>query len=421
MYQEKECRKPVMNRERIRATLQELSVFGKNSRGGIDRQFGSDADRAARAWMIDYWEKDLHLNARIDPAANLWILKNGAEPLLPIYIGSHLDTVPDGGMYDGALGVLLATELLQVIQENGISMRHPVGAVAFTGEEPNPFHISTFGSKAIVGRLTEEYLGQVENRQELAAALKSAGGNLEKISETQISAGRIAAFLECHIEQGRRLYDQDLSIATVSCIAGIYREIVTVEGEANHAGTTMPRDRKDALLAASELNLALEKIIAEVNRDDAVATIGKIDCFPNAANIIPGMVKITLDVRTCSEQQKEEVIRKFRNASTEIAAKRHVIIRHEINLDQPSCEMHSDIRSALNRGSKRIGEPVTELVSMAGHDSVNMSRIAKTGMLFVQSVGGKSHCPEERTNLDAIMKAGEAMFEALMILDREMD
>lgn len=421
MHQKDTRRIPVLNQERIAEALQELSKIGRNPAGGIDRQFGSEADRAARSWMTDYWKKRLHLTAKIDAASNLWILRDGLEPLLPIYIGSHLDTVPNGGMYDGAMGVLLATELLQTIQENEIFTRHPVGVVAFTGEEPNPFHISTFGSKAIAGRLTEKYLGQVESRRELASALEKTGGSLEKIPEAQIFPGRIAAFLECHIEQGRRLYDRSLSIAAVERIAGIYRELVTVEGEANHAGTTMPRDRKDALLAASELNLMLEKTIAEINREDVVATIGKLKCFPNAASIIPGTVTMTLDVRACSRRQKEDVVRKFRSASAAIAEKRRVKIRHEVNLDQSSCEMNSIVRNALDRGVKKIGEPVTELVSMAGHDSVNMSRIAKTGMLFVQSIDGKSHCPEERTSLDDIMKAGKAMLEALMILDREMD
>ncbi len=421
MYQEKTCRILSINRKRIEGALQELSQIGRNPGGGIDRPFGSAADRSARSWMIRYWKECLRLQARVDPAANIWVKKDGSEPLPPIYLGSHLDTVPNGGMYDGALGVLLATEVLVTIQEKNISMRHPVGVVSFTGEEPNPFRISTLGSKAVAGRLNEKCIRQTGNREALADALAKAGGDLGRLAEARIQPGRIAAFLECHIEQGRRLFDRKLSIATVSCITGIYREIVTVSGEANHAGTTMPRDRRDALLAASELDLALEAIIAEIGRDDVVATIGKIAAFPNAANIIPGTVAMTVDVRTCSERRKNEVVRRFHAAAQAIAEKRRVTVRHDVNLDQAACDMDADVMNALNRGARLRHEPATELVSMAGHDSANMSRVAKTGMLFVQSIDGKSHCPEEKTSPDAIAKAGGVLLKALMILDREMD
>lgn len=420
MYQEK-TGKLTINKKRLKGALQELSLIGRNSCGGLDRQFGSQADRDARSWMVRYWRTRLHLSAEIDPAANLWIENSGSEPLPPIFMGSHLDTVSNGGKYDGALGVLLATELIETIREKNIPVRHPIGVVCFTGEEPNPFRFSALGSGVLAGRLTSKSVRRLESRESLRDALAKAGGNLDRIDEARLFPNQLSAFLECHVEQGRRLFDRDLSIAAVTRITGIHRETVTVRGEANHAGTTVPRDRRDALLAASELNLALEGIIEGIHRDDVVATVGKIEVLPNAANVIPGSVKMTVDIRTCSDDRKNEVLRSLKSAAEKIGRKRRVTIRRKVDLDQPASDMSRIVTNALNLGAERIGEPVTELVSMAGYDSANMSRLTNTGMLFVRSIEGKSRCPEEDTDMDAIEKAGEAMLEALMILDRELD
>lgn len=424
MYQKKAADCAAINSNRLSTALNSLSEIGRNSQGGIDRAFGSLADRMARKWLESYWNNELHLSARIDPAANMWIQLDGMEQLPPIYMGSHIDTVPNGGSLDGALGVLLASELIHTVQENKIPMRHPIGVVSFTGEEPNPFQVSTLGSKVLSGRLTVEQLKQMKNEQtgeSLESAMAKVGGNINLAEEAQLIPGQISAFMECHIEQGRRLFNKGLSVATVTRITGIYREIITVTGEANHAGTTAPRDRKDALLAASELNLALEKIIKDINIDEAVATIGYISASPNAANIIPGTVKMTVDLRTCQSDLKKAIIQQFGKAAEEISKKRGVVIEREINLDQPYSDMSELVMNALNRGAETIGEPVTTFASMAGHDSANMGRVTNAGMLFVQSINGRSHCPEEHTCAFDIEKAGNTMLNALLTLDKELD
>jgi N-carbamoyl-L-amino-acid hydrolase len=413
-----------ININRLEKNLKDLSAVGKNDKGGIDRALGSEADREARKWLMAYWDKNLELPVKTDAIANMWVERAGIEGIAPIVIGSHHDTVPNGGMYDGALGVLLATELVQILEENNVTTRHPIAIVSFTGEEPNPFNVSTLGSRVVSGRVgKEELLGikNIEDGTTLKDCIEKIGGDLEKIQDALIKTGDISAFIECHIEQGRRLVDANQAVASVNCIIGIYRENITIIGDANHAGTTVMRDRQDALLGACELNLAFEKILKDLESDEVVGTIGYLSVFPNAANIIPGEVELVLEIRTCEPQIKEDIVRKLSIEAEKIMKNRGVKIIRKVNLDQREMPMDETVMKAINKGIESIGEPVRELVSMAGHDAANMQRVTQSGMIFVQSIDGKSHCPTEKTHIKDIEKVGNAMLEALLILDRELD
>ncbi|HCT65505.1 MAG TPA: Zn-dependent hydrolase [Lachnospiraceae bacterium] len=413
-----------INIDRLSKNLNELAQIGMNENGGIDRALGDESDRVARKWLIDYWQNKMNKTVRIDAIANMWVRREGSENLPPIVVGSHHDAVPNGGKFDGALGVLLATELIQTLEDNNIKTKHPMEIVSFTGEEPNPFNVSTLGSKVLSGRLKKDDLMQLKSYidgSSLQECIEKIGGDITKANEALIKENDIRAFMECHIEQGRRIYDKGLSSAAVNCIIGIYRENITIIGEANHAGTTLMQDRHDALLASGEFNLAFEKILKNASSDEVVGTIGYIKVFPNSANIIPGKIDLVLEIRTCDEKIKQDIIDRLSNETQKIENLRGVRIIRKVNLDQSHIFMDKDVVNAIKRSIGFIGEEEIELVSMAGHDAANMQRVTKSGMIFVQSIDGKSHCPEENTDIKEIEKTGNAMLKALLLLDEELN
>ena len=414
----------MINRKRLEKNLYELAKIGKNATGGVDRFLSSKSDQEAREWILDYWKKHLDATITIDGIANMWALADGEEDLPPIVFGSHHDAVPNGGMFDGALGVLLATEILETLQENGVKTKHPFELVSFTGEEPNPFNVSTLGSKVLSGRLVTEDLEELSSYLDgssLQDCMEKIGGDLKKTKNMKIKEGQIRAFLECHIEQGSRLVDKGLTTSAVSCITGIYRENVEVLGEANHAGTTIMPKRHDALTAASEFSLAFEQMIEKEQADDIVGTIGYFNVFPNSANIIPGKVTLTLEMRTCDETITQRLARELDGICQRIEAKRGVKIKRTVNLDQKEMPLDDDVQKYVLEAMKELGEGQTNLVSMAGHDAANMQRVTKSGMIFTQSEQGKSHCPEEYTSMDAIEKTGNCMLLALLKMDQGLD
>lgn len=408
--------------ERLARRLQELSAFGKNAAGGIDRSVGCEADRRARAYITDTW-RGMGLRVWVDPIANLWAATQPPTQAVaaggPVVMGSHHDAVPNGGMFDGALGVLMATEVLQTLLENGYAFRHEFRLVSFTAEEPNPFNISTMGSRSITGKLSVEQLAAAHDAagHNLAEVIRSLGGDIEKLPQSLLKPGDFAAFLECHIEQGRNLFERGLSVATVSRITGIYRECITVVGEANHAGTTMMKDRHDALLGAAELTLALEDIARGTGRRDVVATVGKLEVFPNSANIIPSRVSLMMELRTSDAALRGELLAQFTARLGEIALRRGIAFERTVNLDQREVQMDPAARAAVAKGCAEVQREPVELVSMAGHDSVHMAAIGKTGMLFVQSVNGVSHSAEEYTRSEDVTRAANAMLNAAVELD----
>ncbi len=414
-----------INAGRLENNLKSLAVFGANQEtGGIDRPFGSEADLNAREFLQALWEKEIGISTRMDAIANMWAVLSGCESLPPIVLGSHHDTVPNGGAYDGALGVLLATEVLQTVKENGISLRHPLTVVSFAGEEPNPYGLSTLGSKTISGKLGKDILIKVVSKidqSSLQAAVAKAGGDLEMVEEDRLRPGEISAFLECHIEQGRRLFDKQLALGIVTHITGIYREKITITGEANHAGTTVMSDRRDALMAASAFSLEFEEYVKQCNSEDVVGTIGSLEVFPNAANIVPGEVELILEFRTSQTAVSKQFIRELDRIAEQIEKQRKVVIRREVILDQAAVAMDRQIIDVLNKSLRKLEEPCVSLVSMAGHDAAHMVNFTKTGMLFVQSINGKSHCPEEKTDMRDIIKAGNALLQTVLILDKELN
>ena len=418
--------RPEMNGQRLNANLSALSQIGKNEAGGIDRALGSQAEREARGWLKTYWEEKLSLNVRVDGGANLWVRLEGSEDLLPIVTGSHHDTVPNGGKFDGALGVLAATEVLETLIEKGIQTRHPIELVSFTGEEPNPYQVSTLGSKAVTGKMGRDKLLALKNSLDgtgLQEELLVLGGDLSR-EDLVLNNNTLAAFVELHIEQGRRLLDKNLSLAAVSQITGIYRESIRFKGEANHAGTTRMTDRHDAYLAACRFSLAFESLLKEVSQGDGgntAGTIGYVKVTPNSANIIPGETELTLELRSVAKESRERVLEGLHLTHAEIERDRGVALERKVILDQPPVALDRGILKTTREVLSEMGEGMPPLVSMAGHDAAHIQSIAPTGMLFVRSMDGKSHCPEEYTTEEDVKKAADALLQIILKLDKELD
>lgn len=402
--------------------IEELSQFGKNEKGGLDRTTFTAAELAARKWLQTQCVS-LGLDSKCDPAANIWAFRNGKEPLPAISFGSHIDTVPNGGMYDGALGVLIALEVMERLNEERIETRHPFALVSFTAEEPNPFGLSTFGSRAVAGKLTKQDLEGVtdDNGLLLTEALRQAGGDPDRFEETHELAPPLSAYLEVHIEQGKRLVTSSIPIGIVSGITGIYRERVTVIGDANHAGTTVMAERKDALAAAAEVVVAVEQGAAETHAEEVVATVGALDVRPNAANIIPGQVEMVVEIRGKTIAEIEAVRHALNSQIAKLASRRGVSIKQETFLWQPPVPMDKLLIDTFAEQAQSLGYKTLTLGSMAGHDAAHMAAMTRSGMLFVPSIGGKSHCPEEASALCDIEAAANVLFHALLKLDQILD
>lgn len=327
-------------------------------------------------------------------------------------------------MYDGALGVLLATEILETLCEQQIPCRHPIRLVSFVAEEPNPFNLSTLGSKVLSGRLNSAALcscTSLDGTRKLSDVIGSLGGHLPDCDRIPDRFGSMCAFLECHVEQSRHLFDRNLSLASVKTITGIYRENLKIIGEANHSGTTKMEDRHDALVAAAELILEFDQLIREFSSDKLVGTIGYLHIEPNSANIIPCEVDLLLEIRSCEPELRKQAICAVDELLQKLLKKRQITLQRTLNLDQKEIALDAAVQSYINRGIAAIGEPITELNSMAGHDAANVQRFAPAGMLFVRSMDGKSHCFDEFTLPEDIEKAGNALLQTVLLMDKELD
>ncbi|GIN12271.1 Zn-dependent hydrolase [Shouchella clausii] len=414
-------KKPTINGARLQRKIEELGQFGKNEKGGLDRTTFTAAELAAREWLQTQCVS-LGLDVKCDPAANIWAFRNGQERLPAIAFGSHIDTVPNGGMYDGALGVLIALEVMERLNEEKIGTRHPFALVSFTAEEPNPFGLSTFGSRAVAGKLTKQDLEGVTGDAGLllTEALRQAGGDPDRFEDTHELAPLLSAYLEVHIEQGKRLVTSSIPVGIVSGITGIYRERVTVIGDANHAGTTVMAERKDALVAAAEVVVAVEQA-AETHAEEVVATVGALDVRPNAANIIPGQVEMVVEIRGKTIAEIEAVRHALNSQIAELKSRRGVSIKQETFLSQPPVPMDQSLIDTFAEQAHSLGYKTLTLGSMAGHDAAHMAAMTRSGMLFVPSIGGKSHCPEEASALCDIEAAANVLFHALLKLDQNLD
>ncbi|GAK03730.1 LOW QUALITY PROTEIN: N-carbamoyl-L-amino acid hydrolase [Geomicrobium sp. JCM 19037] len=411
----------MINAKRLARWIQELGQFGAVRGEGITRTTFTDEEVKAREWLVQQM-KNQSLAVQIDPAANIWGRRPGRTEDAPaIVFGSHIDTVPGGGKYDGALGVLVGLEVMATLEEQGIQTDHPLELVSFSGEEANPFGLSTFGSRSVSGKLTQQDIDGVvdSSGNVLTEVLERAGGSYELFNNTKRSSKELAHFLELHIEQGRRLLDQDVPLGIVTGIAGIYREVFHVQGEANHAGTTLMKDRKDALVAASTLVLELEKVCKAQSNEEVVATVGVFNVTPNAANIVPGDVRLVVEVRGQHAIERQNIISKLHVAAKKVENDRGVRIDQKIMLDQAEVYMDEQMIDVIEHVATQSETNSAQVTSMAGHDAAHMATLTPSGCLFVPSLKGISHSPLEESRIDDIAKAANVFLKTVLALDHE--
>jgi beta-ureidopropionase / N-carbamoyl-L-amino-acid hydrolase len=408
---------PRVNAARLRDHLEALSVFGRPAGGsfadGVSRVAYSDADLAGRAYMTKLIE-GLGLKPRIDAAGNIFALRPGTNPALPpVLFGSHIDSVPNGGNFDGDLGSLAAIEVLQTLNEARIATQRGLEVVVWQNEEGYAFNNGLAGSRAAAGHLEPGELDAVWNGVKKADAIRKIGGNPDRIAEGKRPPGSFACYLELHIEQGGTLERAGIPIGVVEGIVAIDRYDVEVRGFANHAGTTPMPERQDALVAASLLTVAVNEIVrAEPGKQ--VGTVGQLNVSPNVPNIVPGTVRMVVELRDLSAKKIASLGEKIQARAKAIATqtRTEVVMRpaahHDAALANP------DVQKSIEAACGRLGLKSQRLPSGAGHDAQMMALLGPMGMIFVPSVKGISHSPLELTHWEDCARGADVLLAAVL-------
>ena len=406
-------RAPLADSERVQHHLAELAHFGAEPEGGVSRVAFSDADVAGRAYVRRLMEA-AGLEVRVDAAGNLIGRREGTDRKLPaIVVGSHTDSVPHGGNYDGDVGVMGGIEVAQQLGNRHIRLRHTLEVVDFTDEEGG-----LVGSRAMAGELHDATLDLVNaSGRSVRDGIRALGGDPDAISHARRSRGEIAAYLELHIEQGGTLERTRTDIGVVEGIVGIHWWEATITGVANHAGTTPMDQRHDALLAASDLVLAVNAAATELPGRQ-VATVGRIRAEPGAPNVIPGRVVLSVEVRDLDAARIEAVFERIRTRAAAIAQARGTSIEFR-DLEATAVPALTDprIQRIIDGAAHALALTTLAMPSGAGHDAQDVAHIAPIGMIFVPSVGGISHSPREYTAPNDIAHGVNVLMRAVLAID----
>jgi hydantoinase/carbamoylase family amidase len=406
--------------KRMSFLIDKFSQIGIDESGGVTRLAFSQEDLKAREEFIDLLAKELKLKVRTDALGNIFARREGRHSDWPVIMtGSHLDTVRHGGKFDGPAGVFSSLEAFRAMDQLNLKTEHPFELVVLTSEEPNTFGISTFGSRGLVGLLTKKHLEPLRDDQgkDIRSALEFIGGDLDRIEGAIRKSGEIEFFVELHIEQMPYLDREKKDIGVVDGITGIYREAIFVNGVASHCGTTPMDGRRDALCAASEIILALETA-ARAENGHAVATIGHITVFPNSINITPKKVVLDAEIRSFYPDRIRRIIGKMADAISAVKKARNVEVDRRVTYDSPPTNFSTTVTKAIKEAAESLGFKTKNLISMAGHDASHMNRIAAAGMIFIPSKDGLSHCPEEYTEIESIIKGSQCLLKTLLKLDQ---
>ena len=405
--------------DRIERDVLALSRITSPTEPGYTRLSFTDEDRRAREYIAHLMEDEARLTVTIDPVGNLIGRREGKKEKPALLLGSHLDTVRGGGRFDGVSGVVGAIEVARRFEEKGFENIHPMEVVAFIAEEPSPFGLSTIGSRGMAGKLSPELLESLRDDagRTLEKAIREMGGDPARISKAKRSSKDVLAYLELHIEQGPHLCSKRIPIGVVTGIVGISRGKVEVAGRNDHSGTTAMDVRKDALAGGSEAVLALERICAKLA--GVVGTVGRVEVFPNSPNVIPGRMILDLEIRGLSEDLLHEAASSFRKELERIKEKRGVQILFEIGISSKPVVFDLSMVKRMIRVCEQLGIPHVQLSSGAGHDANHLAEVAPSGMIFIPSRDGRSHCPEEWTDFEQICLGTEVLACTLAGIDRD--
>jgi len=411
-----------LRRDRLWRRLETLSGFTRPELPWTRRAFSPEFI-AARAWLREEFAS-AGLAVRLDAAGNLIGRREGRMPGAPALVsGSHSDTVLQGGRFDGILGVVAALEVAHALHDAGHVWHHPLEVVDFLAEEPTDHGVSCVGSRALAGLLDLPLLHAEDPQGEtLAQAISRIGGTPARIDAARREPGSLAAFVELHIEQGPVLEEEQLDIGVVTHIVGIHRVEITVTGQPDHAGTTPMHLRRDALAGAAALVTAAHHRARSLNRADryVVATVGRLAVVPNATNTVPGLVRMSLEVRS----DDPEVLRTFaddllQRAAGEMQRCRVTAAARTQTLTQPT-RADERVIAAIEQAARLHGHAHRRMPSGAGHDAAPLARIAPMGMVFVPCRGGRSHCAEEWIEPPQALAGTQVLAATLQGLDRAL-
>ena len=402
--------------KRLNQSLQNLGSIG-SSVTGMQRLAYSNEDIEGRRY-ISKLMTEAGLEVRVDAAGNMIGRRDGSVDELPVIaMGSHTDTVPDGGKYDGALGVLGAIETVRALNDFGWITRHPIEVINFSNEEGTGVSRWLYGSRAMAGLLSDEDVGQdaIEER-EIADRLDKIGGNLLRIKSAVRDSREFRAYLELHIEQGPILYQSGIQIGLVTAITGKIALKVFVRGVANHAGTTPMDGRRDPLLAASHIIQTVNKI-AKVNDICRVATVGNLLVSPGQGSVIPGNVDLDVEFRDVEMEKMDEAELKFRNSMKLLEEQFGVSISVERHGSTQPEKVASVIKSNMEIAAKELEFTMLDMPSGAGHDAQAMAHLTEVGMIFVPSLDGVSHSPEEYSSPEDCANGTNVLLRSLIAID----
>jgi N-carbamoyl-L-amino-acid hydrolase len=397
---------------RIIQHLDALSQYGKNPQGGVSRVAYTDADKLGRAYAMNMM-RQAGLNVIVDAAGNIVGSRPGSDPSLkPLLIGSHIDSVPEGGNYDGDVGSLSAIEVAQILNEQHITLRHPVQVIIFENEEGG-----TFGSHAIGSGLDDKLLNVVSHSgKTVRDGIAFIGGNPEAVTQAQRQPGSIAGYFELHIEQGGTLEQEKIDIGVVEGIVGILHSEVSIEGFANHAGTTPMPQRHDALLSAARFIEKVNQIVTSIPGRQ-VGTVGWIKVEPGAYNVIPGKVTLGLELRDLDEKKIMDIFSRIRAESQKVGQLNGTNFSFTEPLLNHPALTDTRFQKLIEGVAKELGFTTKLMPSGAGHDAQEIAKIGPVGMIFIPSVGGISHSPKEFSGPDDIERGANVLLQTVLHFD----
>ncbi|HWR08034.1 Zn-dependent hydrolase [Sporomusa sp.] len=403
----------MVSSERLQANLRELAAIGATEGGGITRLAYGDADWQARLFLIGLMEQ-AGLQVRCDAIGNLIGRREGRNPAAPVVMaGSHIDSVPNGGNFDGAIGVLGAIEAVQTLAEAGIMTYHPIEVVVFASEESSRFGVATLGSKAFCGELPAAAL-KIKDKDgiTLAEAMRSRGLSPETVGDAHYSSD-IKAFLELHIEQGKVLENAGKQIGIVTGIAAPTRIRAVITGQADHSGATPMNLRQDALAAGAEIILLVEQLACAEMACGTVGTTGIVKAEPGVMNVIPGKVELGIDIRSICQDSKQRVVDKLCHEIEKVQARRGVAVNLDILSNEVPVKLPDEMVSVLQGLCDKLQYASMTMPSGAGHDAMHLAAMTPTGMIFIPCQGGISHNPAEWAELSDIAAGTEVLLAAI--------
>jgi len=397
-----------IDRARLQASIEELGRIGATERGGLTRLALTDEDKRGRDLLVR-WMREAGLRVSVDQMGNIFGERAGQPGQPPVMMGSHADSVPTGGKYDGQLGVLCGLETIRVLNDHRVRTRHPVTLVIFTNEEGARFQPAMIASGVMAGKipLEDAYNARDKDGLRLVDELERIG----YLGSEPCVPRPIRAYLELHIEQGPFLEEEGLSIGVVEGIVAIAWSRVTIHGVQDHAGPTPMRIRHDALVAAAEVVGGVRAIAREIG-GELVTTVGNLTVTPNIPNAIPGRVTLSIDMRDPSDAALDRARGMLDRVVREACAREGVRYELEHYWRVPATPFSPDVVGAIERAARATGSGFRRILSGAGHDAQYMAAIGPTGMVFVPSRGGRSHCEEEFTPIEDIEHGANTLLGA---------